>query len=73
MSSSRTGVYEALEMTAPVVAAANQDDVQLFMSVARDQMAGNTLRRHVAQLVAAARQTIASALRLLDIKAPEVM
>jgi len=60
----RTGVYEALEMTAPVVAAANQDDVQLFMSVARDQMAGNTLRRHAAQLVAAGTTTVEEAMRI---------
>jgi len=60
----RTGVYEALEMTGPVVAAANQDDVQLFMSVARDQMAGNTLRRHAAQLVAAGTTTVEEAMRI---------
>ena len=60
----RTGVYEALEMTAPVIAAANQDDVQLFMRVARDQMAGHTLRRHAAQLVAAGTTTVEEAIRI---------
>jgi len=60
----RTGVYEALEMTSPVVAAANQEDIQLFMRVARDQMAGNTLRRHAAQLVAAGRTTVEEAMRI---------
>jgi MSHA biogenesis protein MshE len=60
----RTGVYESLEMTAPVVAAANQDDVQLFMRVARDQMAGHTLRRHAAQLVAAGKTTVEEAMRI---------
>jgi len=60
----RTGVYEALEMTSPVVAAANQDDIQLFMRVARDQMAGNTLRRHAAQLVVAGRTTVEEAMRI---------
>jgi len=60
----RTGVYEALEMTAPVIAAANQDDVQLFMRVARDQMAGHTLRRHAAQLVAAGTTTVEEAMRI---------
>jgi MSHA biogenesis protein MshE len=60
----RSGVYEALEMTAPVVAAANQDDVQLFMRVAREQMAGHTLRRHAAQLVAAGTTTVEEAMRI---------
>jgi MSHA biogenesis protein MshE len=60
----RTGVYEALEMTSPVVAAANQDDVQLFMRVAREQMAGHTLRRHAAQLVAAGTTTVEEAMRI---------
>jgi MSHA biogenesis protein MshE len=60
----RTGVYEALEMTSPVVAAANQDDIQHFMRVARDQMAGHTLRRHAAQLVAAGRTTAEEAMRI---------
>jgi len=60
----RTGVYEALEMTAPVIAAANQDDVQLFMRVAREQMAGHTLRRHAAQLVAAGTTTVEEAMRI---------
>ncbi|HKA44425.1 MAG TPA: GspE/PulE family protein, partial [Burkholderiales bacterium] len=41
----RTGVYEMLEMTNPVVEAANSEDVQQFVRVARAQMAGNTLRR----------------------------
>jgi len=60
----RNGVYEALEMTAPVVEAANQDDVQLFMRVAREQMAGHTLRRHAAQLVAAGTTTVEEAMRI---------
>ena len=60
----RTGVYEALEMTSPVIAAANQDDVQLFMRVAREQMAGHTLRRHAAQLVAAGTTTVEEAMRI---------
>ena len=60
----RTGLYEVLEMTSPVVEAANQDDVQRFMRVAREQMAGNTLRRHAAQLVAAGTTTVVEAMRV---------
>ena len=53
----RTGVYEMLEMTKPVVEAANQEDVQKFIKIAREQLAGRTLRHHAAQLVAAGRTT----------------
>ena len=60
----RTGVYEMLEMTNPVVAAANSDDVQGFVRVARTQMAGNTLRRHAAQLVAAGKTTPEEGMRV---------
>jgi len=60
----RTGVYEMLEMTKPVVEAANQDDPTRFMHVARHQMAGNTLRRHAAQLVAQGKTTVYEAMRV---------
>ena len=60
----RTGVYEMLEMTAPVVEAANHEDIQRFLSVAREQMAGNTLRRHAVQLVAAGTTTVEEAMRI---------
>jgi MSHA biogenesis protein MshE len=60
----RTGVYEMLEMTNPVVEAANSDDVQGFVRVARTQMAGNTLRRHAAQLVAAGKTTAEEGMRV---------
>jgi len=60
----RTGVYEMLEMTAPVVEAANQDDVQLFIRVARGQMGENTLRRHAAQLAASGKTTVEEAMRI---------
>ena len=62
--SGRTGVYEMLEMTNPVVEAANSDDVQAFMEAARAQMAGNTLRRHAAILAATGRTTVAEAMRI---------
>jgi len=60
----RTGVYEMLEMTNPVVDAANQPDPGVFLRVAREQMAGNTLRRDVVRLVTAGRTTIAEAMRI---------
>ena len=60
----RTGVYEMLEMTGPVVEAANQENIQRFMEVAREQMAGNTLRRHAAQLAVAGTTTVDEAMRI---------
>jgi len=60
----RTGVYEVLEMTGPVVEAANRDDAQQFIRVAREQMASNTLRHHAAQLVAAGTTTVEEAMRI---------
>ncbi len=60
----RTGVYEMLEMTKPVVEAANQEDVQQFIKIAREQLAGRTLRHHAAQLVAAGRTTPEEAMRV---------
>jgi MSHA biogenesis protein MshE len=60
----RTGVYEMLEMTRPVVEAANRDDIQNFIHVARRQMAGRTLRRHAAELAAAGRTTVEEAMRI---------
>jgi MSHA biogenesis protein MshE len=60
----RTGVYEMLEMTGPVVEAANQESVQRFMEVAREQMAGNTLQRHAAQLAVAGTTTVEEAMRI---------
>lgn len=60
----RTGVYEMLEMTKPVVEAANQENVQRFMEVARQQLAGRTLRHHAAQLAAAGRTSPDEAMRV---------
>ncbi|MDP3715888.1 MAG: GspE/PulE family protein, partial [Burkholderiales bacterium] len=53
----RTGIYEMLEMTKPVVEAANQEDVQKFIKIAREQLAGRTLRHHAAKIAAAGRTT----------------
>src|SRR5688572_2297251 len=60
----RTVVYEMLEMTGPVIEAANQENIQRFMEVAHEQMAGNTLRRHAAQLAAAGTTTVDEAMRI---------
>ena len=60
----RTGVYEMLEMTTPVVEAANSADVSDFLRAANEQMAGHTLRRHAAHLVAAGRTTAEEAMRI---------
>jgi MSHA biogenesis protein MshE len=60
----RTGIYEMLEMTAPVVQAANSENVQNFIEAAREQLAGNTLRRHAAMLAAAGKTTVEEAMRI---------
>lgn len=60
----RTGVYEMLEMTKPVVEAANQDDVRAFMKIAREQIGRDTLRHHAAELVASGRTSPNEAMRI---------
>jgi len=60
----RTGVYEMLEMTKPVVEAANQADVNLFIDVARKQLGKHTLRHHAAQLAAAGKTSPDEAMRV---------
>jgi MSHA biogenesis protein MshE len=60
----RTGIYEMLEMTKPVVEAANQDDPNQFIRAAREQMAGITLRRQAANLAAEGKTTAEEAMRI---------
>jgi len=60
----RTGAYEILEMTTPVVEAANHNDPAVFVQAARLQMGKFTLRHHAAQLVAAGRTTVEEAMRI---------
>jgi MSHA biogenesis protein MshE len=60
----RQAVYEFLEMTAPLVEAANEGDPNNFMRVGREQMGGNTLRRDVMRLVVNGKTTIAEAMRI---------
>jgi MSHA biogenesis protein MshE len=60
----RVGVYEMLEMTRPVVEAANAGDTTRFMAVAREQMGGHTLRRNAAVLAAQGRTTVEEAMKV---------
>jgi len=60
----RSGVYEMLEMTRPVVEAANQGDPARFVEAARGQMEGRTLRRHATALAIRGRTTIEEAMRV---------
>jgi MSHA biogenesis protein MshE len=60
----RTGIYEMLEMTHPVVEALSREDASAFATAAREQMGGHTLRRHAAQLAAAGKTTVAEAMRV---------
>lgn len=60
----RSGVYEYLEMSDKVVEAINHDDPGEFMRVARQQMAGETLRRDAVRLVLAGKTTVAEAMRI---------
>lgn len=60
----RIGIYEMLEMTQAVVDAANNVDPAVFMRAAGEQMAGNTLRRHVVALVIAGKTTVSEAMRI---------
>lgn len=60
----RTGVYEFLEMSDSVVEAINHDDPGEFMRAARQQMAGETLRRDAVRLVLAGKTSVAEAMRI---------
>jgi MSHA biogenesis protein MshE len=60
----RTGVYEMLEMTRPLVAAANAADPERFIETARKQLAGETLGDHARNLVASGRSTVEEAMRV---------
>jgi len=60
----RIGVYEMLEMSGPVVDAINRLDVAQFMEVARQHMAGQTIRRHAVARVSQGETTVAEAMRV---------
>jgi MSHA biogenesis protein MshE len=60
----RTGVYEMLEMTKPVIEAANQPDPVVFMNAARTQMRGQMLKDHAVQLALQGKTTVDEAMRI---------
>jgi MSHA biogenesis protein MshE len=60
----RSAVYEMLEMTAPLVQAANGGSPVEFVRLARAQMAGATLLAHALVLVGEGRTTIEEAMRI---------
>jgi MSHA biogenesis protein MshE len=53
-----------LEMTRPVVEAANQPDPAIFMQVARHQMEGHMLKDHAVALVVQGKTTAEEAMRV---------
>ncbi len=60
----RTGVYEMLEMTRPVVEAANSGDPSPVPASRAQADARHTLRRHAAMLAAEGRTTVEEAMRV---------
>lgn len=60
----RVGVYELLEMNNDLVDAANQHDPHHFIKLARQHMAGKTLRKSAVDLVIGKRTTITEAMRI---------
>ena len=60
----RTGVYEFLEMTLPLIEALSEPEPGVFAKVGRQHMAGATLRRDAARLVLEGRTTIEEAMRV---------
>jgi MSHA biogenesis protein MshE len=60
----RIGVYEMLEMTAPLVEATAKDDVTGFARVAQQEMAGQTLVDYAGALAAAGRTTLNEVMRI---------
>ncbi len=60
----RVGVYELLEMNNDLVDAANQQDPNHFIKLARQHMAGKTLRKSAVDLVTEKRTTITEAMRI---------
>ena len=60
----RTGVYEMLEMTRPVVEAVNGEDPGVFIAAATREIGDHTLAAHAAQLAATGRTTLQEAMRI---------
>jgi len=62
----RTGVYELLEMSREISAAASQADPARFVKMATDQIAGNTLLRHAMSLAFEGKTTVSEAMRVTN-------
>jgi MSHA biogenesis protein MshE len=60
----RVGVYELLEMNDQLVEAASHHEPTHFIKVARQALAGATLRRHAVDLVLTGRTTVSEAMRI---------
>ena len=60
----RVAVYEMLELTAPLIEALNRHDTHGFVKLARNQLAGRTLRRAAVELALAGRTSVAEAMRV---------
>jgi MSHA biogenesis protein MshE len=60
----RVGIYEMLEMNNDLTEAANHHDPNHFIKVARQQLAGQTMRKHAVDMVLARRTTVSEAMRI---------
>jgi MSHA biogenesis protein MshE len=60
----RVGVYELLEMNTELTDAANHHDTTVFIKLARQRMAGKTLRSSAVAMAVAKRTTVAEAMRI---------
>jgi MSHA biogenesis protein MshE len=60
----RMGVYELLEMNNELVEAVNRNDPNLFIRLAREYMAGQTLRSNAVKMILQKQTTIAEAMRI---------
>ncbi|MBI5752725.1 MAG: Flp pilus assembly complex ATPase component TadA [Hydrogenophilales bacterium] len=63
----RIGVYEMMEMTAPLAEAVNHHDPNHFIKLARQSMAGWSLRRHAVTLAVNGKTTVAEAMRVSNV------
>ncbi|MEO7558020.1 MAG: ATPase, T2SS/T4P/T4SS family [Gammaproteobacteria bacterium] len=61
----RTGVFEIMEMTAPLAAAIHKGDLVLFEKTAREQMGNDTLERRALELVLKGETTIVEAMTVV--------
>ncbi|MGC2519921.1 MAG: ATPase, T2SS/T4P/T4SS family [Burkholderiales bacterium] len=62
----RTGVYEMLEMTNPLVEAINREDMGAYIRAAKEQIGSHTLRNDAVRLVTSGQTTIGEAMRVTN-------